>query len=86
MASCVVKFLNLDKIFDPDRVPGSHATSPEPAMKSADDLRPVDSINLPAEWHLEWDEIAMTLETQRGLPREQAEAVALLDVLRRMRE
>jgi hypothetical protein len=47
-----------------------------PALKPAD---------LPAEWHLQWDERAAIMEADGGLPREQAEALALRDVLEQMR-
>ncbi len=40
---------------------------------------------LPVEWYLEWDERAAVMEYDGGLPRERAEALALADVLRRMR-
>ena len=40
---------------------------------------------LPSDWHLLWDERAAIREYDGGLPRERAEALALLDVLQQMR-
>src|SRR5262245_33445517 len=40
--------------------------------------------DLPADWHFRWDERAAVLEFDGGLPRERAEAVALVEVLREM--
>src|SRR5262249_29026539 len=40
---------------------------------------------LPSDWHFAWDDRAAIMEYDAGLPRERAEAVALLDVLRQMR-
>jgi hypothetical protein len=42
--------------------------------------------DLPADWHLAWDERAAIMEYDGGLPREQAEARALTDILRIIRE
>jgi hypothetical protein len=41
--------------------------------------------DLPADWHLAWDERAAIMENDGKLPRERAEALALLDVIRQMR-
>jgi hypothetical protein len=40
---------------------------------------------LPPDWHLQWDERAAIMEVDGGLPRERAEALALLDILEQMR-
>ncbi|HEX4592260.1 MAG TPA: hypothetical protein VH120_20160 [Gemmataceae bacterium] len=40
---------------------------------------------LPPDWHLQWDERAAILESDGGVLRERAEALALLDVLEQMR-
>jgi hypothetical protein len=40
---------------------------------------------LPVDWHLQWDERSAIMEADGGLPRERAEALALLDVLEQMR-
>jgi hypothetical protein len=40
---------------------------------------------LPPDWHQLWDERAAIMEYDGGLPRERAEALALLDVLGQMR-
>lgn len=69
--------LNLDAIFDPDRLPG------EP-VSSLPDVIPTSSSDLSADWHFEWDERAAIMEYEGGLPRERAEALALADVLARM--
>jgi len=42
--------------------------------------------DLPPDWHLLWDERAAIMEHDGRLPRERAEAEALTDILRRMRE
>lgn len=63
-----------------DPVPGEHdassATPPEP---------PVVPDDLPSEWHFEWDERAAIMEYDGKLPRPQAEALALADILKRMK-
>lgn len=45
----------------------------------------VTTADLPADWHFLWDERAAIMEYDGGLPRERAEAMALADVLQRMR-
>ena len=42
--------------------------------------------DLPGDWRVEWEERAAVMEYDGGLPRERAEALALDDVLRRMRQ
>jgi hypothetical protein len=41
--------------------------------------------DLPPDWHFAWDERAAIMEHNGKLPRERAEALALLDVLRQMK-
>jgi hypothetical protein len=65
--------LDLNTIFDPDRKVSTE--SPVPAIGPDD---------LPADWHLLWDERAAIMEYDGGMPREQAEFLALADVLRAM--
>ncbi len=40
---------------------------------------------LPPDWHVQWDERAAIMEADGGLPRERAEALALLDILDQIR-
>jgi hypothetical protein len=40
--------------------------------------------DLPADWHLLWDERAAIMEYDGGLPRERAEALALADIIQAM--
>ena len=47
--------------------------------------RAVTIVDLPAEWHLLWDERAAIMEYDGGMPRERAEALALGDILDQMR-
>src|SRR5262249_6425799 len=49
---------------------------------AAASLTPAD---LPADWHAVWDERAAIMEYDGGLPRERAEALALVDILQQMR-
>src|SRR6516225_7985186 len=48
---------------------------------TVESLTPAD---LPADWHFVWDERAAIMEYDSGLPRERAEALALLDMLQQM--
>jgi hypothetical protein len=41
--------------------------------------------HLPIDWYLQWDERAAIMEVDGELPRERAEALALLDILEQMR-
>ena len=70
-------WLDLDSIFDPD----GGRTPAEPAPPRREET-PED---LPPDWHFEWDERAAIMEYEGGLPRERAEALALQDILARMR-
>lgn len=82
----VVTLLDLDAVFDPDRQPGTHIKSQrviESCVVKQCDL--TSTTNLPIEWHWEWEERAAILEFDGELPREQAEHLALLDILKRMR-
>ena len=42
--------------------------------------------DLPADWHVLWDERAAIMEYDGGLPRELAEHLALTEVVRQMAE
>ena len=64
--------LDLDAIFHPD----------EPTWSEPSVIGPID---LPADWHLQWDERAAIMEADGGLTRERAEALALLDIVEQMR-
>ena len=75
--------LDLDAIFDPDRLlppwsAGPKSSTPVPRM-----VRPGD---LPADWHFLWDERAAIMEYDGELPRERAEALALAEVVREMEQ
>ena len=50
-------------------------------LQDEPDIVPAD---LPAEWHLLWDERAGIMEYDGKLPREVAEAMALKNILRQM--
>ena len=63
--------LDLDAIFDPDR-----RAQPCEGVNSPADL--------PADWHVLWDERAAIMEYEGGLARELAEHLALLEVLKEM--
>jgi hypothetical protein len=41
--------------------------------------------DLPPDWHVVWDERAAIMEYDGGLPREQAEHFALIEVLKQLR-
>jgi hypothetical protein len=70
--------LDLETIFDPDRLaPPAQRSSPAPSPG-------ITLADLPPEWHLAWDERAAIMEYVGGLPREQAEARALADIVRVM--
>jgi hypothetical protein len=45
----------------------------------------VTPADLPAAWHVVWDERAAIMEYDGGLPREQAEHFALIEVLEQLR-
>jgi hypothetical protein len=51
-------------------------------QRAAPDTTPDD---LPAEWHVQWDDRAAIMEADGDLPRERAEALALRDVREQMR-
>lgn len=68
--------LDLATIFDPDMV--------EMAVRLRYDSS-VGPNDLPGDWRVEWEERAAIMEYDGGLPREQAEALALDDVIGRMR-
>jgi hypothetical protein len=54
-----------------------------PAPTAAPGVNPAD---LPADWHVLWDERAAIMEYDGGLPREHAEAEALSAILRQMEQ
>jgi hypothetical protein len=70
--------LDLVAIFDPDGG-ATPAFNDTPAINTT----PAD---LPAEWFLMWDERAAIREYDGGLPRERAEALALAEILEKMRQ
>ncbi len=45
---------------------------------------PLSPTDLPADWHVLWDERAAVMEYDGGLPREQAEHLALLEIVQQM--
>jgi hypothetical protein len=45
-----------------------------------------DPDDLPGDWRVQWEERAAILEYDGGLPRERAEATALAEIIRLMRE
>jgi hypothetical protein len=65
--------LDLQSIFDPDRKPVVEPIEMTPA-------------ELPGDWHVLWDERAAIREFDGGLPREQAEMLALQDVMELMQD
>ena len=76
--------LDLNAIFDPDQADRRLRLRLQEAEQrgSRDGFAVAD---LPADWHLLWDERAAIMEYDGGLPRERAEALALADVLDQMR-
>jgi hypothetical protein len=50
------------------------------------EILPLLTGHLPADWHMIWDERAAIMEYDGGLPREQAEFLALRGVLQQMNE
>jgi hypothetical protein len=71
--------LDLDAIFNPDRVPVAPQIRPVPVdglVIRVEDLEP--------EWRIDWEERAAILEYDGGHPRERAEALALSEVIRLM--
>jgi hypothetical protein len=91
----VVRLLDLDVIFDPDRVEAvagrgkygigakSGGTPLPPSMDLVRSLRPED---LDPDWRMEWEERAAIMEYDGGLPREQADAMALAEIVPRMQQ
>lgn len=70
--------LDLDAIFNPDHVP--------PALPKLECGPGLQVEDLPGDWRVEWEERAAIMEYDGKLPRERAEALALDDILRRMKE
>jgi hypothetical protein len=60
--------------------PDDQGPTPGPSLP---DPTPAD---LPVDWHVAWDERAAIMEYDAKLPRERAEALALLDILRQMKQ
>lgn len=44
----------------------------------------VTPADLPGDWYVAWDERAAIMEFDGGLPREEAESLALADILRQI--
>ena len=76
METCM---LDLDAILDPDRIEAAYQRQRQPVR----DLSPGD---LPVEWWELWDERAAIMEFDGNMPRERAEALALTDIVERMRK
>jgi hypothetical protein len=72
--------LDLDAIFDPDRIPAPRESNPAPV--SEPDIRVED---LDMDWRIEWEERAAILEYDGGHLREHAEALALKEIIGQMR-
>jgi hypothetical protein len=70
--------LDLEAIFDPDRTATTHSFAWAPSAIAV-------PAELPLEWHVAWDERAAIIEYDGGLPREEAEARALAEILRLMK-
>jgi hypothetical protein len=68
--------LDLDTIFDPDRMPGAPASASTAVMPR----------DLPVDCHFLWDERAAIMEYDGGLAREHAEAQALKYILEDMQK
>ena len=67
--------LDLDTIFDPDRVE---------AVIRTRFFKSIGPDDLPGDWRVEWEERAAIIEYDGGLPREHAEALALDIILKEM--
>jgi hypothetical protein len=55
------------------------------ALLRADPAAAITPADLPPDWQFAWEERAAIMEYDGGLPREQADVLALADVLRQMR-
>ena len=76
--------IDLSTIFDPAQVDAFNAARfgrPSDPQR-APDIGPDD---LPGDWRVEWEERAAIMEYDGNMPRERAEALALADVVDRMR-
>jgi hypothetical protein len=67
--------IDMDDLFD--------LSKPVPLRWPPPAAQPED---LPADWHLAWDERAAIMEYDGGLPRERAEALALVAIIEEMRQ
>ena len=79
----------LDWLFDPRTQIGHPANVVGLQPEGADDPDPADLLHptdlLPGHWWYVWEERAAIIEYDGGLHREQAEALALVDVMKQMR-
>jgi hypothetical protein len=73
--------LDLDAIFNPDETMPARPTVPVPAPAPTSGIGPDD---LPGDWRVDWEERAAVLEYEGGHPREQAEALALAEIIQQM--
>lgn len=76
--------VDLNAIFDPDQAERRLRLRLQDA-EQGDTLGGFGVADLPADWHLLWDERAAIMEYDGGLPRERAEALALAGIIARMR-
>ena len=76
--------IDLSSIFDPAQVDAFNAARfGRPSdPQQAQDIGPDD---LPGDWRMEFEERAAIMEYEGNMPRERAEALALADVVGRMR-
>jgi hypothetical protein len=76
--------IDLDAIFNPAQVDAFNAArfGRQAGVQQAQDIGPDD---LPGDWRMEFEERAAIMEYDGNMPRERAEALALADVVGRMR-
>jgi hypothetical protein len=60
-------------------------TAPKTLLEVVKDSPVRKAAGLPSDWHFAWDERAAILEYDAGFSRERAEAMALTEVLERMK-
>ena len=75
--------LDLDAIFNPDETMPARPTVPVPAPAPTPGIGPDD---LPGDWRVDWEERAAIMEYEGDHPREQAEAMAMTEIVRRMQQ
>jgi hypothetical protein len=73
------EMLDLDSILSDEPL----VRRPKPPARTDLNPKPED---LPSEWHFLWDERAAIMEYDGELPRERAEALALTEIVERMRQ